>query len=157
MSDHFCEDCLAGREAVESGKGVRMAVKIVIGVVAGLIVLFFLFPTVMVERGSVPQERRDVVHLAVGLEAYKDEYGEFPAGEQAVILQALFGKNPRKIVFYEVSPKRLNSKGEMADRWGTPYRIEIDAKTYRPHVSSAGKDRIFEPEKENADDIRSWE
>lgn len=139
---------------------MRIIGKFIIGifaVIAGVILYVLLAPVISDGPDSRSREKDDVTRLSIGLSFYKGEYGVYPEGGQATILKILQGDNKRKIVFYEISPKQLNEKGELMDSWGTPYRIEIDQKTYRPHVSSAGKNKVFEPEKKKSDDIRSWE
>ncbi len=107
-------------------------------------------------RDVKTREMNDVDQLAVALKAFNEEYGHFPKGTNKDVIRQISSDNPRKIIFLEVDSKELNSNKEMIDRWGTPYLIEIDEKIHLPRVSSAGKNKIFEPNLEKSDDIKSW-
>lgn len=93
--------------------------------------------------------------LKCSLEDYRSDYGRYPLGNNAAIYKALKGENPKKIEFLRLRPGALNAQGQIVDSWGTPYRIEIPEKG-SPRISSAGKNRRFEPDSKDSDDIRSW-
>ncbi len=65
-----------------------------------------------------------------------------PVGENHEITAALLGDNPAKFPFLSRSHRALNAKGELCDRWGTPFRFhQISGTTME--IRSAGPDRKF--------------
>ena len=75
--------------------------------------------------------------------AYYAEYGQMPdSPENSRLIKSLTGDSPRKIQFLVLNPRDLNSKGEMIDPLGTPFRITFDADS-TVHVTSAGPDKVF--------------
>jgi hypothetical protein len=133
---------------------------VVLGIFVVLMVAGALFPQPSgSERTKRAHARFDANHLAVGLMAYREEYGQFLKGELPHIITTLTGDNPRKIVFIEVEPKSLNAKGEFVDPWGTPYKILPQPNERLPRlvgVYSCGKNREDEHGAESSDDLVSW-
>lgn len=84
----------------------------------------------------------DMANLVAALHQYQAEYGLFPTGEAAQILKTLRGENSRKIVFFSVPPRSVNTRGEFIDPWGTPCELNL-LSTNRILVRSAGKNKAF--------------
>lgn len=87
---------------------------------------------------------------------YKNEYTAYPQGTYEVIMGAIQGENPRKIVFIEFLPEDLDPHGVPVDPWGISYHIEFPPGNSRPRVWSSGPNRIDESDKPDSDDIVSW-
>jgi hypothetical protein len=86
--------------------------------------------------------------LTTALKLYRQEYGGFPSGDNAAVVRALNGANPRKMVFLP-SPRRsfssecptvVLSQGQAVDAWNTPLRFHLKE---RLRIESAGEDRTF--------------
>jgi hypothetical protein len=92
--------------------------------------------------------RRTLVSLETACKRYFTEYALYPAGDNATILKALLGTNPRSIVFLELRSRDTNSVGEVIDPWGTAYRF-TQQEGKPPLIQSAGPDRVFD----NKDDL----
>jgi hypothetical protein len=67
-------------------------------------------------------------------------HGENPIGSNAEITAALLGNNLKQIKLEVPAGSRLNSEGEMCDRWGTPYFFHQVSGT-EMEIRSAGPDR----------------
>ena len=65
-----------------------------------------------------------------------------PVGDNAEITAALTGDNPAKFVFISPRHRALNARGELCDRWGTPFRFHALSGT-QMEIRSAGPDRKF--------------
>lgn len=65
-----------------------------------------------------------------------------PVGENAEITAALLGDNPAKFAFIARNHRALNARGELCDRWGTPFRFHQVSGT-QMEIRSAGPDRKF--------------
>lgn len=116
-------------------------VAIILGIFLGIFLLVALVvPTLNVSK-SVPRILTELPQLHVALRAYEMEYGTMP--EISRIGPALFGDNPRKIVFYEVGKKQTNEAMEILDPWGTPYRFAVSSDGF-VIVWSAGEDKQFD-------------
>jgi len=109
----------------------------------------FVFPF-LVGGGpaNVSRARSDERQLLLGIEHYKREFGTYPAGENASIVRALAGDNPKKLRLIHLNANSTNESGEFTDPWKMPYKIAFDG-TNRVTVSSAGINRSFG----NKDDI----
>jgi hypothetical protein len=93
------------------------------------------------ERIAQTQNRLAQVHTAVL--SYETEYGVSPPGsDNASLIKALEGDNPRKIEFINLKPTDTDSAGEIIDSWGTPLQI-IMTNPNHPVVKSAGPDKIW--------------
>jgi hypothetical protein len=116
-------------------------------IVLGVVVLAILFLPLRHTGHPVSNAvlcRRDVKMLAIGLADYRFYYDSFPTGNQAEVVKALLGTNPRQIVFM-AAPYRKNSTnsfGEFLDPWGTPYEISV-VSTNDIHIRSAGPNHQF--------------
>lgn len=85
---------------------------------------------------------------------YRTDYGSFPSGENAAIVAALRGKNPRGIIYFEPPTPWINPKGELIDPWKTPYCFDL-SDPQNPRVWSCGKNRRDDGGAEGSDDIVS--
>ncbi|XHR29976.1 MAG: type II secretion system protein GspG [Chthoniobacteraceae bacterium] len=130
----------------------------------GLIVLFLLFLLGLSFDGlHCPMwhekefaARHNLDEMVRALNAYYTEYGVMPKGNDAEVLAALQRKNPRDIMFYEPGSRHLNSKGELLDPWGTPYRIGATKPGYA-WAYSCGANKIDEGGAWGSDDVSSWQ
>lgn len=114
-----------------------------------LVVLDRVFPAI--ECGyPISNRQRSQLHLqhvVTGCSAYRVEFGNWPQGDTGKICEALFGGNPRGIVFLTVEPRFRDAKGKVLDAWRTALHINISHEGVT--VTSAGKDRQFD----TADDM----
>lgn len=65
-----------------------------------------------------------------------------PVGENAEITAALAGDNELKFAFLSRRHRAINAKGELCDRWGTPFRFH-QLSGRQMEIRSAGPDRKF--------------
>lgn len=65
----------------------------------------------------------DIDNLFAGLQQYKEHVGNYPTGNNAQIVKALLGQNPKNVIILVSRKNELNEKGELVDPWGTPLRI----------------------------------
>lgn len=65
-----------------------------------------------------------------------------PVGENAEITAALTGDNPFRFAFILRGHRAINARGELCDRWGTPFRFHQLSGT-QMEIRSAGPDRKF--------------
>jgi hypothetical protein len=65
-----------------------------------------------------------------------------PVGENAEITAALMGDNRLGLALIPKDHRALNSRGELCDRWGTPFRFHQLSGT-KMEIRSAGQDRKF--------------
>ncbi|MFL6541769.1 MAG: hypothetical protein ACJ8I9_01250 [Chthoniobacterales bacterium] len=73
---------------------------------------------------------------------YRTIAGENPVGTNAEIMAAVMGKNPRQAKLGPPEGIKLNDKGELIDRWGTPYFFHQLSRDHM-EIRSAGADRIM--------------
>ncbi len=82
----------------------------------------------------------DAVQLA--LRDFRTAMGANPIGTNAEITQSMLGDNLKQVKIPVPQGSQLNGKGELCDRWGTPYffhQISHDVM----EVRSAGADRVM--------------
>ena len=89
--------------------------------------------------GSVKNEMTNLVSC---LAFYHAIYGGFPTGNNAQIMGALRGKNPRKMEIDPIGPRRMARTNEALDIWQTAYRFSFERNSAIT-VSSAGKNSLF--------------
>src|SRR4051794_23509189 len=73
---------------------------------------------------------------------YRTIAGENPVGTNAEIMAAVTGKNPRHAKLGPPDGMQLNEKGELIDRWGTPYFFHQISRDHM-EIRSAGPDRVM--------------
>ncbi len=106
--------------------------------------------------GKHAQARHDVQVIAMALDGFAMENGDYPKGTRGEICQLLRGEsikgqNPRKLDYVSALPAEMNAAGEFLDPWGEPYRISVDPRT---RVYSCGPNRV--DDQGDGDDITSW-
>ena len=82
----------------------------------------------------------DLSAVDATIRSFQTVHGENPIGSNAEITGALLGKNLKQIKLEVPTGSRLNSEGEMCDRWGTPYFFHQVSGT-EMEIRSAGPDR----------------
>ena len=65
-----------------------------------------------------------------------------PVGENAEITAALAGENSVRFAFIPPRHRAIDARGELVDRWGTPFRFHQLSGT-QMEIRSAGPDRKF--------------
>lgn len=65
-----------------------------------------------------------------------------PVGENHEITAALTGANRHEFAFLPKRHRAINARGELCDRWGTPFRFHQVSGTHM-EIRSAGPDRKF--------------
>lgn len=65
-----------------------------------------------------------------------------PVGENHEITAALTGANRHDFAFLPRTHRAINARGELCDRWGTPFRFHQMSGTHM-EIRSAGPDRKF--------------
>lgn len=65
-----------------------------------------------------------------------------PVGENAEITTALTGANEHRFAFIPPGHRAINARGELSDRWGTPFRLH-QLSGQHLEIRSAGPDRTF--------------
>ena len=71
---------------------------------------------------------------------YRDAVGENPVGTNAEIVKAVMGDNLKQAKIGLPEGQGINGKGELVDRWGTPYFFHQVSKS-EMEIRSAGPDR----------------
>jgi len=116
-------------------------------VVVGFAVLwvclyFFVFPFLAgSSRAKTPRARLEERQLFLSLENYRENFGSYPTGENASLIRALAGTNPKHLKFINVGVHSTNETGEFIDPWNTPYKILLESNSVA--ILSAGMNRIF--------------
>jgi hypothetical protein len=92
------------------------------------------------DRPGTQAVHGELENVGTVIRDYRNALGGNPVGTNSEITSALLGDNPKQTRF-EVPPgSTLNEKGEMVDRWRTPYffhQISGD----QMEIRSAGPDR----------------
>ena len=122
---------------------------IVAGLVSFLLVCigFLLLPSLAY---CGPSKRfitlRRAEELYSGLETYKNNFGNFPVGDNATIMKMLCRDNPKgKQLFHFTDRSRAHAKdwrGQCVDGWGTAFQIDFSP-TNNLVILSAGIDKAF--------------
>jgi hypothetical protein len=87
-----------------------------------------------------PEAARDIDNVQFVLRDYRVRLGANPEGTNAEIMRKLLGANFAHVRFELPEGQTLNEKGELLDRWGTPYFFhQLSAKEME--IRSAGPDR----------------
>ena len=99
--------------------------------------------------GTIRRDLEILQELMVAFHTNFPEHGN-PVGENNEITAALTGKNPVQFVFISRGHSAINARGELCDRWGTPFHFHQISGT-QMEIRSAGPDRKFG----TADDVVS--
>jgi len=105
---------------------------------------------------KVSQARHDVKVIALALDGFARENGDYPKGTPGEICRMLRGEtingqNAKRLDYLDAQPNELSRLGEFMDPWGEPYRMLVDGKA---RVYSCGPNRV--DEHGEGDDITSW-
>lgn len=84
----------------------------------------------------------DLEHVRLMVREYRDVVGENPVGTNAEIMKAVLGNNLKQAKIGLPDGQNLNGKGELVDRWGTPYFFHQVSKA-EMDIRSAGPDRVM--------------
>ncbi|MEM9478201.1 MAG: hypothetical protein AAGA58_00925 [Verrucomicrobiota bacterium] len=96
-----------------------------------------------------PEE--DIAIVDSIINQYRRIFGENPiAGENKEIVSALTGQNPYNLVFIDPTHPGINERGELTDRWGTPFSFHAVSSKQPVEIASAGPDKVIG----SFDDIR---
>lgn len=95
---------------------------------------------------ATPEERQQVLDAIDNLEFafrdYANALGGNPVGTNAEITAALQGDNPNQLKLEIPGGSSINSKGELCDRWDTPWFFhQLSAR--KMEIRSAGPDRVL--------------
>lgn len=84
----------------------------------------------------------DVAIVHELIRVYTRYVGTVPEGGlNDEIVQGLLGENPMKMIFLDRENARINEKGELVDRFGTPYDFH-PVSSQELEIRSAGPDRV---------------
>jgi hypothetical protein len=90
--------------------------------------------------GSGQPPEREIDVLMSLLNAYREEFGSFPTGEDnPQILNAMAGGNPGAIWFLPRPHPRIDTAGRLLDSWGSPYVFHPISRDHL-EIRSAGPD-----------------
>lgn len=99
--------------------------------------------------GPEDETEQDLERVETILSFYRMAFDENPvAADNASVMAALMGENPKSLVFFPEDHPSLNAQGELTDRWGTPYYFHALSGT-KMEIVSPGPDRKLG----NADDL----
>jgi len=82
----------------------------------------------------------DLQHVQMMFREYRDVVGTNPVGTNSEIMRAILGENVKQAKIGAPENQQLNEKGELVDRWGTPYFFH-QLSGSKIEVRSAGPDR----------------
>src|SRR5678816_1575326 len=71
----------------------------------------------------IDRTRMDVRQLCKAMDNYRKDFGEFPPGTSAQIMDALMNGDGRKRPIFFAAPANRIKGGELIDPWGHPYRL----------------------------------
>ena len=80
--------------------------------------------------------------LILGLQQYKEFYGNYPDGSNLEIMKGLLGQKDKKVLILAARSSELNDKGEITDPWGTPLQFYFADNAVM--MRSAGPNKAFE-------------
>ena len=102
------------------------------------------FPIIAPLNAANSSIARDLDVVRQLFEAWQSNFPQEgnPVGENAEITAALMGNNRLELALVPKGHHALNDRGELCDRWGTPFRFHQLSGT-RMEIKSAGPDRKF--------------
>lgn len=96
-------------------------------------------PTTEAQRPSVATALEQV---QMAIRDFRAALGENPIGTNAEITRSLLGDNLKQVKIPLPLGSQLNDKGELSDRWGTPYFFHQLSHDHM-EIRSAGPDRVM--------------
>ena len=81
-------------------------------------------------------------NIGLMLRDYRTIAGENPVGTNAEIMATLMGGNEKQAILGPPEGMKLNDKGELLDRWGTPYFFHQISRDHM-EIRSAGPDKVL--------------
>lgn len=84
----------------------------------------------------------DADKVSLMLRDYRTQMGENPVGTNAEIMKAVMGGNSKGAILGPPEGQSLDGKGELLDRWGTPYFFHQLSRSSM-EIRSAGPDRVM--------------
>ena len=84
----------------------------------------------------------EVDKVSLMIRDYRSIAGENPVGTNVEIMAAIMGGNRKQAKLGPPEGMRLNEKGELIDRWGTPYFFHQISHDHM-EIRSAGPDKIL--------------
>jgi hypothetical protein len=97
-------------------------------------------PTPPMALDARKQYTEELEQVGLMLRDYRTLMKENPVGSNAEIMAALMGGNPKHARLGPAGGEGLNEKGELLDRWGTPYFFHQMSATVM-EIHSAGPDK----------------
>ena len=85
---------------------------------------------------------RNVEDLFDALQKYKERVGAYPVGNNSDVVKALKGGNAKGVIIVIGREKNINTKGELVDPWGTPFRFYFAGEGIL--IRSAGPNKRFD-------------
>ncbi|HEY0368673.1 MAG TPA: hypothetical protein VGC85_03670 [Chthoniobacterales bacterium] len=89
-----------------------------------------------------PEAMIDVDKVNLMIRDYRSVFGENPVGTNADIMAEIMGRNAKQAKLGPPEGMQLNERGELIDRWGTPYFFHQISRDHM-EIHSAGPDRIM--------------
>ena len=84
----------------------------------------------------------EIDKVSLMIRDYRTIAGENPVGTNAEIMAAVMGANAKQAKLGPPKGMSLNEKGELLDRWGTPYFFHQVSRDHM-EIRSAGPDKIL--------------
>ena len=86
--------------------------------------------------------QQDLAIVGSLIAAYRSNYPSRgnPIGDNREITDTFLGTNPNGIIFLRAGHPAINARGELCDRWGTPFVFHAESGR-KMEVRSAGPDR----------------
>lgn len=84
----------------------------------------------------------EIDKVGLMLRDYRTLAGENPVGTNAEIMASIMGGNPKQAMLGPPEGMQLNDKGELIDRWGTPYFFHQLSRDHM-EIRSAGPDKLM--------------
>jgi hypothetical protein len=110
-----------------------------------LLLLAILLP-LLARTGAGQSPKANTFSIAVELWicsiTYKEEFGDYPQGDNAEIVRHLMGENPKRLQILSVGRRGTNSLGQCLDGWRMPFEIRLSG-TNTPIIRSAGPNKVF--------------
>lgn len=95
----------------------------------------------VLNRGTeTAEEDLDILHVLLDSFFKSVAWSGAPAAENVEFTALLRGENAHRLAFISPDHPAVNEKGELLDRWGTPYHFHLEGKGM-PQIRSAGEDR----------------